>query len=263
MSHWIFALFFLIVSCKVFQHQLKTDHQYSTKTGIHYKFAQIGEGPFPQESDFVKVHYIARNANGNVVENSYTRGRPFVFKIGDGSVFAGLDESLKLMKSGSVAEFTIPADLRYSNNNVSHINENEPLNFHIELLEVIHPPKPYKTDNLDTISMESGLKYILVEKSGNMQKAEAFRTVKVHYTGYLLNGKKFDSSVERGEPLVFKLGVGSVIKGWDEGISYLHVGDKARLIIPPHLAYGKKGYPPIIPSNSTLIFDVELIDVLD
>jgi peptidyl-prolyl cis-trans isomerase A (cyclophilin A) len=83
----------------------------------------------------------------------------------------------------------------------------------------------------------------------------------VHYTGYLMDGKIFDSSIERDEPIEFQLGRGMVIKGWEEGIALMQVGDKMRLIIPSELAYGPNGAGGVIPPNATLIFDVELVNV--
>ncbi|CAG0918137.1 unnamed protein product [Notodromas monacha] len=87
------------------------------------------------------------------------------------------------------------------------------------------------------------------------------QTVIVHYTGTLANGKKFDSSRDRNEPFKFKIGRGEVIRGWDEGVAKMSVGEKAKLVCSPDFAYGARGHPPVIPPNATLTFDVELIRV--
>ena len=106
----------------------------------------------------------------------------------------------------------------------------------------------------------SGLRYKIEEK-GNGPKAEKGQTVSVHYKGMLPDGSVFDSSYTRNQPIDFKLGKGQVISGWDEGIQLLNVGDKARFVIPSHLAYGERGAGGVIPPNATLVFDVELVKV--
>lgn len=111
-----------------------------------------------------------------------------------------------------------------------------------------------------TVTTASGLKYIDVVV-GKGASPTAGKQVKVHYTGTLENGKKFDSSVDRNEPFSFVIGVGQVIPGWDEGVMTMKVGGKRKLIIPAKLGYGSRGAGGVIPPNATLLFDVELLDV--
>jgi len=108
------------------------------------------------------------------------------------------------------------------------------------------------------LTTPSGLKVEIVQE-GNGPVPQKGQTVVVHYTGTLENGKKFDSSRDRGEPFSFVLGAGQVIRGWDEGLALMNVGSRARLTIPPQLGYGSSGAGNVIPPNATLIFDVELV----
>jgi FKBP-type peptidyl-prolyl cis-trans isomerase len=110
------------------------------------------------------------------------------------------------------------------------------------------------------ITTSSGLQYI-DQIVGTGETAKAGQTVSVHYTGWLTNGKKFDSSVDRGQPFSFRLGVGQVIKGWDEGVQGMKIGGKRKLTIPSNLGYGARGAGGLIPPHATLVFDVELLGV--
>jgi FKBP-type peptidyl-prolyl cis-trans isomerase len=110
------------------------------------------------------------------------------------------------------------------------------------------------------VKTDSGLQYWDI-RVGNGEVAKEGSHVRVHYTGWLTTGKKFDSSVDAGKPFDFTIGNREVIKGWEEGVSGMRVGGKRQLRIPPELGYGADGYPPIIPANATLIFDVQLLGV--
>ncbi len=128
-----------------------------------------------------------------------------------------------------------------------------------------HKENKMESDKAGRIKTASGLEYEVIHRAtGEIQPSKG-KHVTVHYTGWLNDngekGRKFDSSVDRGRPFTFIIGVGQVIAGWDEGVMGMKVGEKRRLYIPAALGYGAHGFPPVIPANANLIFDVELLSV--
>jgi FKBP-type peptidyl-prolyl cis-trans isomerase len=137
------------------------------------------------------------------------------------------------------------------------LNAQNPTHNHVQAVPNTKAPTKVTGDGVKT---DDGLQYWDI-KVGTGDEARTGDHVKVHYTGWFTDGKKFDSSVDAHQPYDFTLGKGDVIKGWDEGVTGMKVGGKRQLRIPPELAYGEAGYKTIIPPNSTLIFDVQLLAV--
>lgn len=243
--------------------KIKVNQEYTTASGLRYRVTELGKGKQVEAGDKATVHYTGKLTNGTKFDSSKDRNQPFTFKVGAGQVIKGWDEGLQLLKVGDKATFVIPAELAYGDRDMGSIPPKSTLVFDIEVIDAKAAPKivPFDTKGKDTVTTASGLRYINVVE-GKGAQAQNGKTVKVHYTGYLMDGKVFDSSIERDDPISFPLGNGMVIRGWEEGIALMKVGDKKRLIIPSELGYGERGAGGgLIPANATLIFDVELVEV--
>ncbi len=266
---WVCSLMFSLTvqaqKNKTTTPKLKLNVEETTASGLKVKLVQKGNGTQATPGSTVSVHYVGTLLDGKKFDSSRDRGQPIKFKLGAGRVIKGWEEGVALLRVGDKAVFTIPPTLAYGEREIGNglIPANSTLIFEVELMDVAEAPKPFDVKGKDTLTTPSGLKYIVVSKAKDAAalKAEAGKNVSVHYTGMLTDGRVFDSSVERGTPFQFGLGSGQVIKGWDEGIALMQVGDKLRLIIPAELGYGANGSGGVIPPNATLIFDVELMGV--
>lgn len=239
----------------------KLNEPVTSVSGLSYVLTELGSGESVDSGDVVTVHYTGFLTDSTKFDSSKDRSKPFTFKVGSGQVIEGWDEGLSYLNVGDKATLNIPSALGYGERAQAAIPANSDLIFDIEVLERKEGAKPYKVEGLDTIVLASGLKMIMLNSfPGNPQPVTG-NLVSVDYSGYLTDGKLFDSSVDRGDPIKFPVGNGRVIRGWDEAILLLHKGEKARLIIPSDLGYGSKGAGNVIPPNATLIFDVELIDI--
>ncbi|HFC12073.1 MAG TPA: FKBP-type peptidyl-prolyl cis-trans isomerase [Anaerolineae bacterium] len=214
--------------------------------GLKIKHIEEGTGAAPQKGDYVSVHYVGTLLDGTEFDNSHKRGEPFEFPIGEGRVIKGWDVGIAQLKVGGKARLIVPPEMAYGTQGAGGvIPPNATLVFEVELVDVKAAPK---------------IEYIEIEE-GSGAKPQRGQKVAVHYVGTLADGTEFDNSLNRGQPIQFQLGVGRVIPGWDQGIALMREGGKATLIIPPELAYGKRGSPGAIPPNATLTFDVELVKI--
>ena len=235
--------------------------EFETETGLRYTIYRAGTGERAEAGKIVSVHYAGRLPDSTEFDNSYKKGNALRFELGKGQVIKGWEEGIALLNVGDSAILVVPPHLAYGDQQRGSIPANSTLTFTVELLDVKEPAAQWKATKPDTVHVQEGLSIIWFKRNPEGKSPAVGNSVKVHYSGFFKNGKKFDSSVDRGEALAFPIGQGQVIPGWDLGIAQLKTGEKAKLIIAPELGYGSRGYPNFIPPNADLIFDVELLEI--
>ncbi len=234
-----------------------------TASGLVSKVLQKGTGTVhPGPEDIVKVHYTGWMTNGNMFDSSVVRGQPAEFPLD--KVIKGWTEGLQLMVEGEKRRFWIPANLAYGDTPRRPGGPSGTLVFDVELLGIKKAPAaPAVPTDVAAVPKNakktaSGLAYRVLVKGKGKVHPTASDVVKVNYTGWTTDGKRFDSSVVRGQPAEFPLG--GVIKGWTEGLQLMVEGEKARFWIPGKLAYGEEPGPPGRPYGM-LVFDIELLQI--
>lgn len=230
----------------------------TTPSGMIFRVIEAGTGAAPQESDKLLVNYQGTLADGQPFDSALEAPATMSMK----GVIPCLAEALRMMKVGGKARAVCPASIAYGDRGAPPaVPGGAPVAYDLHLVGIAkkddYPEKAAKEPG--AVRTPSGLVYkSLVEGKGASPKATD--TVKVHYHGTLTDGKVFDSSVERKQPLEFALN--GVIPCWTEGVQKMRVGGKARLVCPSDIAYGERGYPPDIPGGATLIFEVQLLDIV-
>lgn len=233
-----------------------------TETGLASRVLAEGTGTKkPGPSDIVTVHYSGWTTNGRLFDSSVQRGQPATFPLD--RVIKGWTEGLQLMVEGEKRRFWIPAGLAYGEDPGGG-RPGGMLVFDVELLSIKEAPKPPPVPEdvaappENAAKTESGLASKVLQAGTGETRPKATDQVRVHYSGWTTDGRMFDSSVARGEPIVFPLN--QVIAGWTEGVQLMVEGEKRRFWIPADLAYGEDpggGRP-----GGLLVFDVELLEII-
>jgi peptidylprolyl isomerase len=232
-------------------------------SGLATKVIVKGKGGgHPGPYDRITVHYTGWTSAGRMFDSSIPNDEPTTRALH--TAIAGWVEGVQLMVKGEKRRLWIPAELAYGERSTRPDAPAGPLVFDIELVDFVSMPEPPQvpTDLAaapeDAKKTSSGLAYKIIKRGKGKQRPTASSTVEVHYSGWTLDGKMFDSSVERGKPTSFALD--SVIKGWTEGVQLMAVGDKVRFWIPGKLAYGDKPARAGVPAGP-LVFDIELLAI--
>jgi len=232
--------------------------------GLKVYDEKVGTGKPAAPGAILKTHYTGWLLNGRKFGSSRDLGKPLSVVMGAGKMIKGWEQGLEGMREGGVRWFRIAPSMGYGATAYAMIPSNSTLLFRVELVSSeVDEELAAKMDffpDTTTLALENGsegLRYAIV-KPGEGEPAKSGSTVKVHYTGWLVNGYKFDSSRDRGQPFAFPLGGGRVIRGWELGVQGMLPGEKRILIVPPGLGYGSRAAGPI-PGGSTLIFAVEYL----
>jgi peptidylprolyl isomerase len=242
---------------------VSADQLTKTASGLEYYDIVKGDGAEAVKNGNVSTQYSlwVKTDTANSFIGSSDAAAPVSFVVGRGDVvFPGWEEGVTGMKVGGKRLLVIPAALGLGAQANGDIPANAILVMEIQLVTANEPRVATKVDEKDYTTTQSGLKFYDL-KVGDGASPTAGQTVVVHYTGWLVDGVQFDSSVDRAQPFSFKIGAGNVIPGWDEGVATMKIGGKRQLVVPPALAYGDTGSGSVIPPGATLIFEVELISI--
>jgi peptidylprolyl isomerase len=220
----------------------------------------VGTGETPNVGDVVQIHYIGTLDDGTEFSNSYNEDKPFSFEIGKGKVIQGWDNGISTMRRGGKRQLIIPPELGYGSRGVKNIvPKNATLKFEIELIDINKTLlNTTSTKRAYDIIKKSGLK-MKINKPGLGNFPQKGQELVIHYSGELLDGEAFESTYDSGKPFIFKLGSGDVIQAFEEALSEMKKNEIRILYVPSHLGYGDQDLPNI-PSSSTLIYKVELVD---
>lgn len=275
----VFVLVFLAFTIILLTGCSKKQDVVKKSNGLEYIDDTLGTGRKADIGDLVSIRFTAwmvkdssenlftdwskdSTKNKEIIGATPKTGRPFKFLLNEKNFIKGSTDGIAGMKVGGTRTIIIPSEIAYGKQGIGPIPPNTKLKALVTLIDAKKPvvANLWDVDSSKYKTTKDGLKFAIIQQ-GNGPKADSGDIVTVSYSGYLAkDSTKFDSSVERDEPFKFQLGTHTVMAGWDEGIALLHKGDKARFVIPPALGYGSRPNR-VIPANSTLIFDVELVDV--
>jgi FKBP-type peptidyl-prolyl cis-trans isomerase len=239
-------------------------NSWTTESGLRVKELVEGEGATPVEGDIVSINYKAWYLDGDQFDSTEKLGEPMRFVMGKGQLLPGLEEGVATMRRGGKRILVLPPELAYGKEGRPPVvPPNAWIKFEVEVVDIGSGPPPilpWNDAGKEITTTGTGLQYVDFEV-GEGKSPTLGGTAVVHYSGFLGDGTLFDSSYNQGYPTEFEVSAKRLIPGFLEGIMTMREGGKRKLIIPPFLGYGSKGFGVTIPPDATLIYDVELLEV--
>lgn len=261
----------------------------TTETGLKYLFYEHDEeGKLPQLGDVIEVHMVGKSSNDSTIFDTYKNGQPFIINVMEPSFKGSLEEGFMMMAKGDSAMFKVNADSLFAKTfqrpRPEFVEAGSDITFTLKMVNVMtakQMEEKVKLENEEKRKKQealfnefkkgpeaarykttaSGLLYEITKTNASGKGVKDGDSVEVHYTGKLLTGDVFDSSVDRGETVTFPIGQGAVIPGWEEGVKLMKEGEKINLVIPQELAYGERGAGGRIPPYAAIMFEIELVKI--
>lgn len=266
---WTNKLLFLLLltACQA----PETNERMQTASGLQYVMHRNEATNKAVIGDIIEAN-LRYGTRDSVIFDSQSFGKPVYIQLTNPAYPGSFEEGLAMLGAGDSATFYLHADSVFSKifkqPLPDFVKAGSELYFTLGVLAVKNEEKELQgwlqREGLNPQTRPSGLLVVPIQApKPNAPQAKPGDKVKVHYAGYLLDGTKFDASIDRGEPFQFVIGKGQVIPGWDEGVNGLRIGEKVKLIIPSYLAYGPRGASGTIAPYSTLVFDIELLAIVD
>lgn len=253
-----FTLFLTLISC-TFRDTAVEPVVVRMNNGLGIEDLVVGSGEPVDSLVFVTLHYSGYLADSTLFETRAVDDVPLTIQLTRENVIAGWFEGIQGMRKGGVRRLTVPPHLAYGSVGIQGIiPPDATLRFDIELHDWQDVPTRWELRSGDWITRSDGLRYG-IHRNGKGRKPQPGDRLTLHYSGYLEDGRIFDSSVYRGQPFEIVIGMGTLIPGWESTLLDMIPGERRTVFIPPQLAFGQAGYANRIPPDATIRFDIELI----
>ncbi|MBP2680877.1 MAG: peptidylprolyl isomerase FKBP-type [Candidatus Krumholzibacteriota bacterium] len=257
--------FSVAIALLAFSFGCGSENQWTTESGLQVTEVVEGEGELPEKGDILKLHYTGWYLDGEMFDTTDKLEGPATVRFGHGNLLPGLEEGVATMRKGGKRILVLPPELAFGKEGrPGVVPPGKWVKFEVELVEIEPGPPPilpWNDAGMEVVTTNSGLQIVdFVVGEGDYPKVGD--TVVVSYSAFLDDGTLFDTTYYNRAPVEFVLDVERLIPGWVEALLTMRVGGQRKIVVPPFLGYGAKGYGKSVPPNATLMYDIELLEIV-